>query len=94
MKKENLFICLFGHDIISNGLYQAIKNNIVAKKTTELALLFHKKTTKPVFHWPNMSQKASKNEFSCLFTYLILQTSEEWWIIKNICDIKENNIIY
>ena len=35
----------------------AIRNNIVAKKTTELVLLFHKKTTKLVFLWPNMSQK-------------------------------------
>ena len=34
-ENENLFSCLFGHNIISNGLYQAIKNKIVAKKTTE-----------------------------------------------------------
>ena len=40
--------------------YQAIRNNIVAKKTTELVLLFHKKTTKLVFLWPNMSQKCFK----------------------------------
>ena len=37
-----------------------IKNNIVAKKTTELVLLFHKKTTKLVFFWPNMGQKNIK----------------------------------
>ena len=50
MKKENYII------IISNGLYQAIRNKIVAKKTTELVLIFHKKTTKIVFLWPNMGQ--------------------------------------
>ena len=37
-----------------------IRNNIVAKKTTELVFLFHKKTTKLVFIWPNMSQKSIK----------------------------------
>ena len=57
MKKENEFCCLFGHNIISNGLYQVIRNNIETKKTTELVLLFHIKTTKLVFLWPNMSQK-------------------------------------
>ena len=31
------------------ALYQAIRNNIVAKKTTELVLLFHKNITKLVF---------------------------------------------
>ena len=35
-------------------------NNVVAKKTTEVVLLFHKKTTKLVFLWPNMSQKNIK----------------------------------
>ena len=39
MKKENEFSCLFGHNITCNGLYQAIRINIVAKKTTELVLL-------------------------------------------------------
>ena len=29
MKKE--FSCLFGHDIISNGLYQAIRNNNIGR---------------------------------------------------------------
>ena len=29
---------------------------ILAKKTTELVLLFHKKTTKLIFFWSNMSQ--------------------------------------
>ena len=33
---------------------------VVTKMTTELVLLFHKKTTKLVFIWPNMDQKASK----------------------------------
>ena len=41
-------------NIISNGLIQAIRNNIVAIKTTELVLLFHKKTTKLVFLCPNV----------------------------------------
>ena len=31
MKKENEFSCLFGHNIISNGLYQAIRSNIGQK---------------------------------------------------------------
>ena len=60
MKNENEFCCLYGYNIISNGLYHAIRNNIVAKKTTELVLLFHKKTTKLVFFWPNMSQNSFK----------------------------------
>ena len=38
MKKKSEFSCLFGHNIISNGLCQTIRNNIVAKKTTELKL--------------------------------------------------------
>ena len=33
---------------------------ILAKKTTELVLLFHKKTTKLVFLWPNMGQLCFK----------------------------------
>ena len=36
--------------------YKAIRNNIVTKKTTELVLRFHKKTTKLVFLWPNISK--------------------------------------
>ena len=44
-------------NIISNGLYQANKNNIVAKTTTELVILFHKNITKLVSLWSNMSQK-------------------------------------
>ena len=57
MKRENEFSCLFGQyyflwpDI-------TIKNNIVAKKATELVLLFHKNKNKLVFLWPNMSQKS------------------------------------
>ena len=38
----------------------AIRKNIVAKKTIELVFLFHKKTTKLVFLWPNMGLKGSK----------------------------------
>ena len=56
MKKENEFNRLFDHNIISNGLYQAIRNNIAAKKTTELILIFHKNITKLVFLWPNMGK--------------------------------------
>ena len=55
MKKENEFSCLFGHNIISNGLYQAIR-----QKTTELVLLFHKNITKLVFLCPKMGQKCFK----------------------------------
>ena len=42
MKKKNRFSCLFGYNIISNVLYQAIRNNTVAEKTTKLVLFFHK----------------------------------------------------
>ena len=38
----------------------AIRNNIVAKKTTELMVLFHKKKTKIVFIWPSMDQLCLK----------------------------------
>ena len=60
MKNENEFSCHFGQNIISNDLYQAIRNNIVAKKTIELVFIFHKKTTKLVFIWLNMGQKSIK----------------------------------
>ena len=33
---------------------------ILAIKTTELVLFFHRKTTKLVFLWPNISQKSFK----------------------------------
>ena len=33
---------------------------ILAKKTTELVLFFHKNITKLVFLWPNTDQKCSK----------------------------------
>ena len=32
IKKENEFSCLIGHNIISNGLFQAIRNNIGQKR--------------------------------------------------------------
>ena len=52
---------VFLANIISNVLYQAIRNNIVAKNPTELILFFfNKKTTKLVFLWPYMDQKALK----------------------------------
>ena len=60
MKKKNEFSCLFGPNVISNRIYQAIRNNIVAKKTTELVLLFHNNITKLVFLWPNMDKKIFK----------------------------------
>ena len=37
-----------------------IRNNIEAKKTNELVLLFHKNISKLVFLWPNMGQKRFK----------------------------------
>ena len=40
--------------------YIAIRNNIVAKKTTALVLLFNKNVTKLVYLWPNMGQKCFK----------------------------------
>ena len=40
--------------------YQAIRNNIVAKKTTELVLLLHKKINKLVFLRPNICQLCFK----------------------------------
>ena len=69
MKKENEFSSLFGHNIISNGLYQTNRINIVAKNTTEPAFLFHKKTTKLVLLWLNMGQKSIKvlnHELCCI----------------------------
>ena len=41
---------------------------ILAKETTELVLLFHKKTIKLVFLYPNMSQKNIK-VLNIIFTY-------------------------
>ena len=59
-EKEREFSCLFDHNIISNGLYQALRNKIVAKMTTELIILFSKNITKLVFLCPNMGQKSIK----------------------------------
>ena len=56
MKKRTSSVA-FSANIISIGLYQTIRNNIVAKKTIELVILFHKNITKLVFLWPNMNQK-------------------------------------
>ena len=47
------------YNIIKNtecSLYQAIRNNILAKMTTELVLIFHRNITKLVFLWPKMLQ--------------------------------------
>ena len=60
MKIVDMFSCLFGHNIIFNGLYQAFRNNIVVKKTTELVHIFHKNIIKLIFLWHNMSQKSIK----------------------------------
>ena len=51
---------VFLANIISSGLIYAIRNNIVAKKTTELVLLFNKNITKLFSLWPNMGQKSFK----------------------------------
>ena len=40
--------------------HKAIRNNTVAKNTTELVLFLHKNTTNLVFLWHNMSQKCFK----------------------------------
>ena len=58
--KRRTISVVFLANNFSNGLYKTIRNNIVAKKTTELVLLFHKKTTKLVFLWPNIDQKCFK----------------------------------
>ena len=50
----------FETSIHNFAIYKAIRNNIMAKKTTELVLLSHKKTTKLVFVWPNMDQLCFK----------------------------------
>ena len=46
MRTSSVF---FGNNIIYHCIYQAIGNNIVAKKTIELILLFHNKITMTVF---------------------------------------------
>ena len=57
-RKNSLVVFLA--NIISNGLLQAIRNNIVAKKITKLVHLFHKDITKLVFLWSNKGQKRFK----------------------------------
>ena len=68
-------------NINSNGLVQAIRNNIVAKKTTEIVILFHKKTTKSVFLWLILSQKSIK-----MLTYILylISTLHISFLIYNI----------
>ena len=46
--------------ILGQRKTQTIRNNIVAKKTTELVLFFHKNITKLISLWPNMGQKCIK----------------------------------
>ena len=53
---------------------------ILVKKTTELALLFHEKTTKLVFLWPNMGLK----NFKVLKKYLIKCKYKEYLQTINI----------
>ena len=48
-KRSTSSVVFLSTNIISNGIYKAIKNNIGDKKTTELFLIFHKKTTNLVF---------------------------------------------
>ena len=53
--------------------YKAIRNNIMAQKTTELVLLFNKKTTKLLFLWPNMGHlclKVSGCKFNRIWRFL------------------------
>ena len=40
----------------------AIRNNVVAKEATELVVIFHKKTTKLVYLWPNIGQLINTNK--------------------------------
>ena len=53
-KRTTSLVVFFGNDIISNGLYQVIRNNIVAKKTAELVLLSYEKLFKLLSRWSNM----------------------------------------
>ena len=54
----------------------------MAKKTTELVLLFHKKTSKLVFLWPNMGQKHE----SVKRRYCIKQEDDDDAdIVRNMC---------
>ena len=66
MKKKQEFSCLFGHNIIFNGLYQAIRN-IIGQMITELVLLLHKEITKLILIWSNMSQKCFKVLISIVY---------------------------
>ena len=61
LSKRGMSSVVFLTKIISNSLNQVIRNNIIVKKTTEHILLFHKKTTKLDFLWPNMGQKKHKS---------------------------------
>ena len=80
MKNENEF-SFFCHNIISNGLIKAIRNNIVTKRTTELVLLFHKNITQLIFLRPNMGQKSFK-----VFTKFISK-------MHNFVELKESYTI-
>ena len=89
LRKENEFSCLFGHNIISLGLYQAIRNNIVTKKTTELFLLFHKNKTKLVFLWPYMGQKIFKVLIS-VFIFKIIFQNFKIFFFQLLCNYWSN----
>ena len=55
-----LILFLGGYAIKNN---HAIRNNIVAKKTTEFVLLFHKSITKLIFFWSNWDKKKLQSVF-------------------------------
>ena len=65
--KENWFSCHFMKKEEQNRPLEII----VAKKTTEFVLLFHKKTTNLIFLWPNISQKSIK-----VLTYIYINILE------------------
>ena len=85
-RKSNLVVFLWKRrmsSVISNAL-------ILAKNTTELVLLFHKKTTKLVFFWPNIGQKSIKVliKIKYIKTYKIFVKLKEFLYISG-----QNNII-
>ena len=64
--------------ITTNTWYRPLEI-ILAKKITELVLLFYKKTTKLVFLWPNKGQKC--------FKVLIKQKN-----LKNVYKLNSSNL--
>ena len=68
---------IYQNFFVKNAIYQAIRNNIVAKQITELILLFHESITKLVFFWPNMDPKIFK------FKYYKNMVTECWDLTPN-----------